>query len=126
MVLIKDSATPSPVTVTVTVTSSSVFTDTPTHGFITQASRPNFLHSLVGHQQTTIRTAWRVGSRPIRWAESACDLHVAIAPLVVELQPKMFQISQAKNVAQTSDHYLLESNDTLGWIVDISGLGDTI
>jgi hypothetical protein len=45
---------------------------------------------------TTIRTAWSVGFRLIRCAESACNIHLSIAPVVLEPQAKAFQIPQVK------------------------------
>jgi hypothetical protein len=43
---------------------------------------------------TTIRTTWNKDTRPVFHAESACPLHLAVAPLVVELSSKSALISE--------------------------------
>src|SRR5271155_4962926 len=49
---------------------------------------PSFFVVPTTTTSTTVRTSWNVESRPVFHVESACQLHLAIAPLVVPLQAK--------------------------------------
>ena len=51
-----------------------------------------YFHPSINHHQPTIREATRGVSEPIWCAESLCDLHLFIAPLVVEIQAKTSKI----------------------------------
>jgi len=47
---------------------------------------PAFILPLVSPLSTTVRTTWNGESRPVFHAESACQLHLRIEPLVVALK----------------------------------------
>ena len=69
---------------------------------------------------TTVRTSWNVDSRPVLRAESACDLHLCISPLVLALQANAAPIFQDSEYFCCSHHhhFLLQSKLLGMWILD--------
>jgi hypothetical protein len=76
-----------------------------------------FILPLPSPLSTTVRTSWNAESKPVFHAESARQLHLSLAPLVVELRAKSALILKIPSFfVVPSDHHFLQS-ETLGWCI---------
>jgi len=81
---------------------------------------PAYILPLTSPLSTIIRTSWRVDSRPLLRAESACRLCLAIGPLVVPLLEKSDPIFEDPEhfCCSYHNHFLLQLELRARWILN--------